>query len=120
MALGWKFKSIILHYKTFDLVFKVVSTNFGTRSKVLIMVFLAFKTFDLMPKLVLTTFNQKKKNFWSSAIQFSDDFPYCGQNKEIVLSFIYFYKLAISQCKISIQPFQELLVIFQMILAARK
>jgi hypothetical protein len=38
-------------------VFKVVGTDFGTRSKVLIMVFLTFKTFDLVPKLVLTTFD---------------------------------------------------------------
>ena len=29
---------------------KVVGTDFGTRSKVLIMVFLALKTFDLVPK----------------------------------------------------------------------
>jgi hypothetical protein len=38
-------------------VFKVVGTDFGTRSKVLIMVFLAFKTFDLVPKSVHTSFD---------------------------------------------------------------
>jgi hypothetical protein len=36
--------------KTFDLLPKVVRTDFGTRSKALIMVLLAFKTFDLVPK----------------------------------------------------------------------
>ena len=36
--------------KTFGLVIKVVGTDFATRSKVLIMVFLALKTFDLVPK----------------------------------------------------------------------
>jgi hypothetical protein len=35
---------------------KVVGTNFGTRSKVLIMVFLALKTFDLVPKKNLHLF----------------------------------------------------------------
>jgi hypothetical protein len=35
----------------FDLVPKVVDTNCGTRSKVLIMVFLALKTLDLVPKV---------------------------------------------------------------------
>jgi hypothetical protein len=34
--------------KKFDLVLKVVPTEFGTRLKVLIMVFLAFKTFDVV------------------------------------------------------------------------
>jgi hypothetical protein len=42
--------------KTFDLVTKVVGTDFGTRSKVLIMVFLALKTFDLVTKVVGTDF----------------------------------------------------------------
>jgi hypothetical protein len=50
-----KFKFLAL--TTFDVVPKVVRTDFGTRSKVLIMVSLTFKTFDLVPKLVLTTFN---------------------------------------------------------------
>ncbi len=54
MALDWKFNNAL---KSFDLVFKVVGTDFGTRSKVIIMVFLAFKTFDLVPKSVLTTFD---------------------------------------------------------------
>ena len=40
---------VFLALKTFDLVPKVLGTDFGTRSKVLIMVFLAFKTFDLVP-----------------------------------------------------------------------
>jgi hypothetical protein len=35
----------------FDLLPKVVGTNFGTGSKVLIMVFLALKTFNLVPKV---------------------------------------------------------------------
>ena len=35
-------------------MFKVVHTDFGTRSKVLIMVFLAQKTFDLVPKFIKT------------------------------------------------------------------
>ncbi len=51
-----KIKSLyngILDYKTFDLVPKVVGTDFGTRSKVLIMVILAFKTFNLLPKLYI-------------------------------------------------------------------
>jgi hypothetical protein len=42
---------VFLAFKTFDLVPKVVGTDFGTRLKVLIMFFLAFKTFDLLPKL---------------------------------------------------------------------
>ena len=54
MALDRKFNNA---FKSFDLVFKVAGTDFGTRSKVLIMVFLAFKTFDLVPKLGLTTFD---------------------------------------------------------------
>ncbi len=33
---------------------KVVGTDFGTKSKVLIMVFLAFKTFNLVPKFMKT------------------------------------------------------------------
>jgi hypothetical protein len=37
-------------------VFKVVGTDFGTRSKILIMAFLALKTFDLLPKSVPTAF----------------------------------------------------------------
>jgi len=48
---------VFLALKTFDLVPKVVRTDFGTRLKVLITVFLAFKTFDLVPKSVLTTFD---------------------------------------------------------------
>ncbi len=36
---------------------KVASTDFGTRSKVLMMVFLAFKTFNLVPQSVPTTFD---------------------------------------------------------------
>ncbi len=50
------FKSII---KTFDLVFKVVRTGFGTRAKVLILVVLAFKTFDLVFIVVLTDFGTR-------------------------------------------------------------
>jgi hypothetical protein len=42
---------VFLALKTFDLVPKVVGTDFGTTSKVLIMVFLAFKTFDLVKTL---------------------------------------------------------------------
>ncbi len=38
LALDQKFNNAL---KSFDLVFKVVGTDFGTRSKVLIMVFLA-------------------------------------------------------------------------------
>jgi hypothetical protein len=41
----------------------VQSTDFGTRSKVLIMVLLAFKTFDLVPKSVATTLNTRSKVF---------------------------------------------------------
>ena len=41
----------------------VQSTDFGTRSKVLIMVLLAFKTFDLVPKSVPTTLNTRSKVF---------------------------------------------------------
>ncbi len=52
MALDQKFNNAL---KSFDIAFKVVGTDFGTRSKVLIMVFLAFKTFNLVPKSVLTT-----------------------------------------------------------------
>ena len=42
-------------------MFKVVHTNFGTRSKVLIMVFSALKTFDLLPKVVRTDFGTRSK-----------------------------------------------------------
>ena len=42
-------------------MFKVVRTDFGTRSKVLIMVFLALKTFDLVPKVVGTDFGTRSK-----------------------------------------------------------
>jgi hypothetical protein len=38
---------VFLALKTFDLVPKVVGSDFDTRSKVLIMVLLDFKTFDL-------------------------------------------------------------------------
>ncbi len=48
MALDRKFNNAL---KNFDLVIKVVGTDFGTRSKVLIMVFLPFKTFDLVKKV---------------------------------------------------------------------
>jgi hypothetical protein len=48
LALDWKFNNAL---KSLDLVIKVVGTDFGTRSKVLIMVFLAFKTFDLVKKV---------------------------------------------------------------------
>jgi hypothetical protein len=37
--------------RTFNLVIKVVGTDFGTRLKVLIMVFLALKTFNLLKKV---------------------------------------------------------------------
>ncbi len=47
--------------KTFDLVFKVVHTDFDTRSKVLIMLFLALKTFDLVFKVVCTDFGTRSK-----------------------------------------------------------
>jgi hypothetical protein len=40
---------------------KVVGTDFGTRSKVLIMVFLALKTFNLVPKVVGTDFGTRLK-----------------------------------------------------------
>ncbi len=40
-----------------------VGTDFDTRLKVLIMVFLAFKTFDLVPKSVPTTLNTRSKVF---------------------------------------------------------
>jgi hypothetical protein len=36
----------------------------------------------------------------------------CDQNKEFVSRFSYFHQLTTSQSKISIQPFQELMVIF--------
>ena len=52
---------VFLTLKTFDLVPKVVGTDFGTRSKVLIMVFLAFKTFDQLPKSVSTTLAVDRK-----------------------------------------------------------
>jgi hypothetical protein len=48
LALDQKFNNA---FKSFDLVFKVEGTDFGTRSKVLIMVFLTFKTFDLVKKV---------------------------------------------------------------------
>ncbi len=40
---------------------KVRHTDFDTRSKVVIMVFLALKTFDLVPKSVLVTFINRSK-----------------------------------------------------------
>ena len=40
---------------------KFVRTDFGTRSKVLIMVFWALKTFDLVPKVVSTNFGNRSK-----------------------------------------------------------
>ncbi len=55
---------------------KSVCTDFGTRSIVLIMVFLALKTFNLVPKFIKTfdlvpkiikTFNLVPKKFWSSS-----------------------------------------------------
>ncbi len=50
-------------------MFKAVRTDFGTRSKALIMVFLDLKTFDLVPKFIKTFDLVPKiiKNFWSSA-----------------------------------------------------
>jgi hypothetical protein len=48
-------------FKTFDLVPKSVRPTFGTRSKVVIMVFLAFKTFDLVFKVVRTDFGTRSK-----------------------------------------------------------
>jgi hypothetical protein len=45
LALDLKFNNA---FKTFDLVFKVVRSDFGTRSKVFIMQNNAFKTFDLV------------------------------------------------------------------------
>jgi hypothetical protein len=45
----FKAKNTII--RTFNLVFKVVRSDFGTRSKVFIMQNSAFKTFDLVPKL---------------------------------------------------------------------
>ncbi len=44
----------ILALKNFPSSAKVVRTDFGTRSKVLIMVFLALNTFDLVPKFIKT------------------------------------------------------------------
>ncbi len=40
---------------------KSVRPTFGTRSKVLIMVFLAFKTFELVFKVVRTDFGTRSK-----------------------------------------------------------
>jgi hypothetical protein len=45
----------------FDLVPKIVGTNSGTRSKVLIMVFLALKTFNLVPKVASSFLAQGHK-----------------------------------------------------------
>ncbi len=45
---------VFLALKNFRSSAKVVLTNFGTRLKVLIMVFLALKTFDLVPKFIKT------------------------------------------------------------------
>ncbi len=42
---------------------KVVPTDFGTRSEVIIMVFLALKTFDLVFKVVRTDFGTRSKVF---------------------------------------------------------
>ncbi len=42
---------------------KVVGTDFGTTSKLIIMVFLALKTFDLVPESVPTTFGTRSKVF---------------------------------------------------------
>ena len=42
-------------------MFKVVGTDFGTRSKVLIMVFFALKTFDLLPNVVGADFGARSK-----------------------------------------------------------
>jgi hypothetical protein len=44
-------------------VTKVVQSDFGSRSKVLIMVNFAFKSFDLVPKSVPTTLNTGSKVF---------------------------------------------------------
>ncbi len=51
LALDQKFQKGIFGLKNFWSTAKVVHTDFGTRSKVLIMVFLAFKTFDLVIKV---------------------------------------------------------------------
>jgi hypothetical protein len=61
---------VFLALKTFDLVFKVVRTDFGTRSKGLIMVnlvpvanflpyLLANRTFDLVIKIVSSYFSTR-------------------------------------------------------------
>ena len=50
-----------LAFKTFDLVIKIASSNFGTRSKVLIMEFLAFKTLDLVIKIASSYFGTRLK-----------------------------------------------------------
>jgi hypothetical protein len=52
---------VFLALKPFDLVIKVVGTDFGTRSRVLIMVFLAFTTFDQVIKVVGTDFGTRLK-----------------------------------------------------------
>ena len=44
-------------------MFKVVRTDFGTRSKVILMVFLALKTFDLVFKVVRTAFGTRLNNY---------------------------------------------------------
>jgi hypothetical protein len=45
---------VFLALKNFRSSANVVPTVFGTRPKVLIMVFLALKTFDLVPKFIIT------------------------------------------------------------------
>jgi hypothetical protein len=47
--------------KTFNLVIKVTSTDFGTRLKVFIMVFLALNTFDLV-KIIYKSVDLVPKN----------------------------------------------------------
>jgi hypothetical protein len=51
LALDQKFQKRYFWLKNFQSTAKVVHTDFGTRSKVLIMVFLTFKTFDLVKKV---------------------------------------------------------------------
>ena len=74
MALDWKFNNAL---KSLDLVIKVVGTDFGTRSKVLIMVFLAFKTFDLVKKAASSflALDQKFKKAKNTIIRTFDLVP---------------------------------------------
>jgi hypothetical protein len=62
LALDRKFQKGIFGFKNFRSTAKVVRTDFGTRSKVLIMVFLTFKTFDLVKKVASYFLAQDQKS----------------------------------------------------------